>query len=121
MNALILIAHGSRLETSNQEFMDLVMKIRQTVGDQFSQVEGCFLEIAQPTLEALTATLVEQGIKQVDIYPYFLSAGRHVERDIPLLINNISTAHPELVIKVHPHLGKAAELPGLVLNQINWR
>ena len=48
MQALVLIAHGSRRQASNQEVMDLASRLQQSASDIYPLIEPGFLELASP-------------------------------------------------------------------------
>ena len=83
MHALLLIAHGSRREASNQEVRELADEFERLVGDRFERVVPAFLELAEPDIPTGVDLCVEAGATSVTAVPYFLSAGRHVASDIP--------------------------------------
>ncbi len=46
MQALILVAHGSRREVSNQEVCDLAERLAEEAGERFVLVVPAFLELS---------------------------------------------------------------------------
>ena len=44
MKSLLIVAHGSRREASNQEVFDLIMRVTQLGGHDFDYVSAAFLE-----------------------------------------------------------------------------
>ena len=50
MKALIILAHGSRKQESNQEIENLTNDVRALVKRKFDIVDYAFLEIAKPSL-----------------------------------------------------------------------
>ena len=50
--------------------------------------------------------------------PYFLSAGRHVVRDIPAEVDVVRAEYPDIIITLAPYLGAAPELAGLMLRHV---
>ena len=123
MNHLLLIAHGSRRESSNDEIRDLACRLQNSVGP-FSSVSCAFLEIAEPSITASLRSLIANGVNKILVLPYFLSAGRHVSEDIPNEVQQISAAHPEIEIKIGSYFGFNKEIPQLLMAQaiaeINW-
>ena len=115
MKALLLIAHGSRRASSNEEVVRLAEHVSSLDGDNFDIVEPAFLEIAEPDIVAGVARCVERGATRVTVIPYFLSAGRHVVEDIPDALNRARERFPDVPIESGPHLGAAEAMPGMVL------
>lgn len=116
MKSLILVAHGSRREASNQEVRHLVELLGRSGGHDFGRVYCAFLELASPTFPEVVRQAVAAGAREVVLLPYFLAAGRHVAQDIPTLVEEQRQAHPGLEIRVTPYLGAAiAEVSQLLL------
>lgn len=45
------------------------------------------MEIAEPTIEQAMNTCIRKGARTIIVAPYFLSKGRHIQDDIPKLVN----------------------------------
>lgn len=115
MHALLLIAHGSRRQASNDEVRDLTQTLKQQTDDQFQIVECAFLELAEPTIPDGVSACVEKGAESVTILPYFLSAGRHVVTDIPEELQKAQAKHPQVNLKTAPYLGSAQDISKILL------
>jgi sirohydrochlorin ferrochelatase len=116
MNHLLLIAHGSRRESSNDEIRALAARL-QNAAELFSSVSCAFLEIAEPSIPTALQTLITQGKQKILVLPYFLSAGRHVSEDIPLAVAQISEQHPQTEIKIAGYFGSNPQIAALLLAQ----
>jgi len=116
MKALLLIAHGSRKVSSNQEVADLAQKLT-TQGSDFALIGHGFLELTTPKVADAIEALVEKGAKEVTILPYFLAAGMHVSEDLPELLEQAQTAHPDVHFNLLEHLGAAERMPQWILQQ----
>lgn len=120
-NALLIMAHGSRSETANQEFchlVDAVARSARQAGQNYTAVKPCFLELAEPSLEAAVAPLVEQSITRVQLYPLFFNRGKHVARDIPAQVQRARERFPDLTIELLDYFGSASGVAPLVLEHI---
>ncbi len=115
MQALLLIAHGSRREPSNQEVRDLATRLERIAGDRIDLVVPAFLELAEPDISSGVERCVEAGATTVTAVPYFLAAGRHVVTDIPAELENASRLHPGVTILQSDYLGKHDILPEILL------
>ena len=115
MNALLLVAHGSRRQASNKEVEALTSNMAQQTGDEFKIVECAFLELAEPSIADGVSACVAKGAESVTVLPYFLSAGRHVATDIPEELEKAKQVHPSLEIKIAPYLGSAKEISSILL------
>ena len=78
-------------------------------------VEPSFLELGQPDLAGATARLIERGAERIVVVPYFLTLGKHLQRDLPRIADEISRIHPGVEIVVTPPLdGHPAMVEALV-------
>lgn len=111
MRVLLVLAHGSRRRESNEEIRHLSRRLAECLHDRYESVAPAFLELAEPSIPAAIDGAVNAGAAEVVLFPYFLSAGRHVGEDIPRLVAEARHRHPHVRLELRPHLG---ELPGLI-------
>lgn len=116
MKSLLLVAHGSRREASNDEVRILTGHLRQAATG-FGQVDCAFLELAEPLIPDGIRRAIANGADEVVVLPYFLSAGRHVVTDIPADIAIVQKEFPSIRITLAPYLGSAEGVVGLLLEQ----
>lgn len=103
MRALILLAHGSRHPQTSSELVELAAGMRRSAVAPV--VAHAFLEIARPNLGEAIEEVVGTGCHRIDVLPLFLNTGNHVVRDIPALVSEARAGHPEVEIRLLPHLG----------------
>ncbi|MCB1735571.1 MAG: CbiX/SirB N-terminal domain-containing protein [Gammaproteobacteria bacterium] len=116
MAALLLVAHGSRRVSSNNEIRILAEKVREhDAGRRYEDVRCAFLELAEPSIPDGIEECIQAGASSVKVLPYFLSAGRHVIEDIPREVEGKQREHPEVRIELVPYLGLAESMPELLL------
>lgn len=116
MRTLLLVAHGSRMATSNDTVVELVQKLRPQLEDYgFEAVAHAFLELTTPDIPEGIQELVNAGGTQVVILPYFLAPGTHVVDDVPELIDAARDSHPSVSFTVMPHLGGVEGIINLIL------
>lgn len=116
MKSLLLIAHGSRREASNQEVRDLAEKLAQVAGGRFDLVVPSFLELAEPDIPGGVDRCVAAGATSVNVVPYFLSAGRHVAVDIPAELEKARCRHPDIAIEQSEYLGRHEMIADILLS-----
>lgn len=116
--ALLLIAHGSRRDASNDEVRALTVALARAAGDAFDAVDCAFLELAEPSIPDGIEHMIRQGADQVVVLPYFLAAGRHVSEDIPAALAEKRAEHPEVDIVQAPYFGTAENIPNLLLSLV---
>ena len=116
MRHLLIVAHGSRREASNNEVRRLAARIAgMPEAAEFATVQAAFLELAEPSIPDGIQRCIDAGATQVTVFPYFLSAGRHVVSDIPAEVAVKQQAYPHLDIRIAPWLGSAEAVAGLIL------
>ena len=72
MKALIVTAHGSRRAESNNEFIQIVEKVKALFDPSEYSVTHAFLEIEPPFLSEQLPLVIAQGYSTIDIFPYSL-------------------------------------------------
>jgi len=116
--ALIIIAHGSRRQQSNDEVRQLAEQIEQHASTHFTSVRCAYLELADPDIPTAIEEAISAGASELHLVPYFLSAGRHVAHDIPDIVEQKRQQHPDIHIHLDSHLGSAPGMAQLVLELI---
>jgi len=110
--SLILFAHGARDPRWAEPFQRLQRILQGQSPDV--DVSLAFLELMSPRLPERVAQLVAEGCTGVTVVPVFFGQGGHVLRDLPVIIEQIRTDHPQLAIRASPAVGESEE----VLNAI---
>ena len=118
MKSLLLVAHGSRREASNEEVRQLTTQLAAHAGNRYQSVSCAFLELAEPSIPDGIEACIKQGAEEVIVLPYFLSAGRHVHEDIPHEIAGKQQEYPEIPIRQAPYLGSAEGITELLLGVV---
>lgn len=119
MKALLLIAHGSRRQQSNDEVVLLADKLRQNCTEQYNIVHAGFLELADILIPDGIKKCVDDGATSIIVLPYFLNSGRHVVEDIPNIVNQTRPDFPDVDIKVAQHLGASEMMMDLLISSAN--
>ena len=116
MKSLLLVAHGSRREASNDEVRQLTRRLAQQAGNGYGYVDCGFLELAEPSIPDGIQRCIDAGADEVVVLPYFLSKGRHVVEDIPAEVKLKQEQHPQVTIRISAYLGEAEGIPELLLS-----
>jgi len=116
MKHLVIVAHGSRRQASNDEVREVTQQFATQKHD-FQQVSCAFLELDEPSIPQGIINAIEAGADEVVVLPYFLSAGRHVSEDIPEQVQLVRDKYPDVMIKIAPYLGASAQMPEILLAQ----
>lgn len=115
MQALLIVAHGSRRAESNEEIRALARQVAARGGEAYAYVGSAFLELAEPSIPDGIQQCIDHGASSITIMPFFLSAGRHVVADVPELVRQKQAEHPQVQIRMAPYLGVSSLMPELVL------
>jgi len=116
MKALLLIAHGSRKQSSNDEVALLAERVKAQPSE-FEAVTHCFLELTEPRVPSAIDQLIVNGATEITILPYFLAAGYHVAEDLPKLLEEAKIKFPQTQFTMLEHLGAADLMPQWILQQ----
>jgi sirohydrochlorin ferrochelatase len=118
MTGFVVFAHGSRIEAANEAVRAVSAGIAETLGAGGDTiVETAFLELGTPDLPGAVESLIQRGAARVVVIPYFLTLGRHMERDLPALVRGISQQHEDIAIEVTPPLDGHPALLEIVLER----
>jgi sirohydrochlorin cobaltochelatase len=100
--SLLLMAHGTPLPAANAP----LYAIAETLAGNLQLVGSCvgYLDCNTPTIPEAIDHLVAGGAKEIVALPYFLHLGRHVAEDLPALIAEAQTKHPNTTICLAHHL-----------------
>ena len=114
--AVLLIAHGSREPSANDDLHALADRLADT--GEHPIVVACFLELAEPDIPTGGERCVAQGATRVLMVPYFLSAGVHLRRDLTAAREELEAQHPDVAFLLGPPLGPHPLLDSLVVARI---
>lgn len=118
MKALVLIAHGSKKEKSNEEFRNLVSQVREVNLDKYQKIIPAFLEMESPSIQNVVKELSFKNITSITFYPFFLNSGKHVLVDIPNIIEELKKEYPEIEFKLLPHFGLSSKIVSIISQDI---
>ena len=106
---IILFAHGSRDVQWRAPIEAVAGLVRTRQPDTL--VSCAYLELCTPTLPDAVTELIASGARKIKIFPLFLGVGKHAREDLPLLIDQIRAAHPDVVVDL---MATAGENPALI-------
>jgi sirohydrochlorin ferrochelatase len=104
----VVFGHGSSVASAN----DAVRAVADSAAAEgrWSLYETAFLE-CDPKLGSAVEKLAHAGAEEILVLPYFLTLGIHLQRDLPVLVDELSHRF-RIAIRVappldgHPGLGK---------------
>lgn len=116
-DGVIIVDHGSRRDESNLMLNEFVDMFRERT--KYPIVEPAHMELAEPSIKDAFDLCVQQGAKRVIVSPFFLSPGRHWNKDIPSLTAEAAKEHPGVSYIVTAPLGLHELLVDVVNDRIN--
>lgn len=105
-SALVLFAHGARDPRWAAPFQRLQALVKDQLPQQ--EVELAFLELMEPRLPEAVKTLAAKGRTEITIVPVFLGQGGHVLRDLPVILQDLKAAYPQVNFKLVEAVGENA-------------
>jgi sirohydrochlorin ferrochelatase len=108
--AVIILGHGSRNSKADDSLREIAAEVRRL--RTYGIVERAFLQHTAPSLQDALNNCIRQKAERIVIVPFFMQAGSHVSRDIPVLAEKAKKQHPGIDIVVtdyagaHPHMAK---------------
>ena len=116
MKGLLLVAHGSRSGSSNDAVRVFTTQLAK-FASEYQMVDCAFLELADPDIPTGLRNMIRNGVREISVLPYFLSAGRHVVEDIPAELEKVTGSYPEIKIQLAPYLGSSPSISAVLLQQ----
>ena len=118
MTGFIVFAHGSRIEAANEAVRAVSAGMAGALAaTNDAIVETAFLELGTPDLGRAVERLMERGARRVVVIPYFLTLGRHVDLDLPKIVQAISQRHGGIEIEITPPLDGHPALLQILLDR----
>jgi sirohydrochlorin cobaltochelatase len=112
MHAILLFAHGSRDPLWHRPIQAVAARIAQRA--PHIAVRCAYLELTEPSLAQAAAEVVAQGATSLSVLPLFLGVGKHAREDLPVLMQALRQAHPDLHIDCQPAVGEQDALLDLL-------
>ena len=113
MRSILLIDHGSVRAEANHMLACAANLLQHMVGDTVL-VRYAHMELAEPSIAQGVAECVHSGATEVIAFPYMLSPGKHVTRDIPRLVAEAASAFPAVSCRVTPAFGVNEKLAEVI-------
>ncbi|WP_155589944.1 sirohydrochlorin chelatase [Lysinibacillus cavernae] len=103
MQAILYIAHGSRVKAGVEQAVIFLQGVQQAV--DLSIQEICFLELATPTIAEGIESCVRKGATAIAVMPILLLAAHHAKKDIPSEIAKAQKQYPYIKFTYGEPLG----------------
>lgn len=119
MKSLLIVSHGSRIVQANNDMLHLADEIGQASANRFQFIKHAFLEFVEPSMEDQIEQLVSKGVKEIVILPLFLTKGKHVAKDIPMILGVASQKFQEISFVTSDHLGGFQSLKNIIIDELS--
>lgn len=103
MQAVLYVAHGTRVQQGMVEAREFVERIKGQIAIAIQEL--AFLELAKPTILDGIAKCVERGATRIAVVPILLLAAQHAKEDIPQLLAQAQAKFPHIVLTVGKPFG----------------
>jgi sirohydrochlorin ferrochelatase len=116
MTGVLVLAHGSREKETENTLDRIVSILRQNL--QIDHIEKAFLQFSDISLASGLEKLIQLGVSDIKIVPYFLFEGVHIKEDIPNEIKEFNQAHPQVTITLGRTLGVDQRLAEILEDRV---
>ncbi len=109
---IVLFAHGSR----DPLWRSPIEAVRERIQSQSPDVavRCAYLELCAPDLPTAVQELVALGSLTITVVPMFLGTGKHAREDLPLLVQALRAAHPQVEFCVQGAIGEDPRMTALM-------
>jgi len=114
--ALLVMVHGSPRAVANDDVFAVVDDVRQR--RVYPIVEVGFMDCNEPTIPEAIQTCLAQGAEKVIGVPYFLHLGNHVANDLPALLEQAQSQHPDVEFWMGDFLGQDALVADVISDRV---
>ena len=112
MLAILIFAHGSRDPLWRAPVEAVAAAVRAQAPD--THVACAYLELCTPELPEAAAQAIAAGATEVRVLPLFFGMGKHAREDLPLLMEQLRQAHPQIGFRLLPTAGEQPRLTALL-------
>lgn len=105
-SGILLFAHGARDPNWAKPFEAAAALLRRQTASYGGEVVLAFLEFMSPDIVQAGQDLAARGCEQVTVVPLFLGAGGHVRKDLPKLLEVLSSQFPNVQWTLSPAVGE---------------
>ena len=116
MNAILILAHGSRATETEKTLDAVVEMVRKMLPDTI--IEAAYMEFGRVNITVGLDNLIERGAEEIKVIPYFLFDGMHIRQDIPDELGAYMAAHSGVKVTLGRTLGADIRLAEILRDRI---
>jgi len=109
----VVFGHGSSVESANDAVRQVASDAATAGG--WELWETAFLEV-EPRLPSAVSRLVAAGADDIFVLPYFLTLGIHLQRDLPVIAEELRQKH-HVTIRIAPPLDGHSALSQILVER----
>jgi sirohydrochlorin ferrochelatase len=114
--AVLYICHGSRVPKARAEAFAFIDKVKPQVQAPIQEV--CFLELAEPSIEAGFASCLDQGATHIAVVPLLLLTAAHAKSDIPEELAHVRAKYPKVFVTYGRPIGVDNKLAHMLVDKM---
>ena len=140
MKGILILAHGSKQKETEDTLYAVISALRRELSetdgkaggeiggktgseivekaDGTIEIEAAFLQFSDRDLNAGLKALVDKGVDDVIVVPYFLFDGTHIKEDIPGEIEAFTKLYPNIRVRLGKTLGADKRLALILKDRI---
>lgn len=115
MQAVLYVAHGSRVKAGVEEARQFIESVKPQIDVDIQEI--CFLELADPSIVEGVSACVAKGATDIAIIPILLLTANHAKQDIPLELDKAKELYPDVSFT----LGKPFGIHEKLINSLHER
>ncbi len=116
MKGVLILAHGSRIKETKDTINEVVAMVREKIDN--CPLEIAYMEFCEENIPHGIKALVEKGVDEIKVVPYFLFAGIHIKEDIPNEIGECLKDYPNVKVEMGNTLGVDERLADILVDRI---
>lgn len=116
MQAVLYVAHGSRMQAGVDEAIRFIERVRIDVPVPIQEIS--FLELAAPTILQGIENCIKKGATEIAVIPILLLSAHHAKVDIPIELGKAQIMYPNLNITYGRPFGIHPKLVESIFNRV---
>jgi sirohydrochlorin ferrochelatase len=120
MKGVLILAHGSKRKETEETLDKIIetLKGKLRAEGKIKEIESAFLQFSERDLHEGLKALVDKGIDDILLIPYFLFDGVHIKEDIPEEIEKFTKQHTNIRVRLGRTLGADDRLALILRDRI---
>jgi sirohydrochlorin ferrochelatase len=115
-DGILILAHGSRAKETQNTLNIIVDMVKSKLPDRI--IEIGYMEFSDVNIEKGLKLLVEKGVTNIKVIPYFLFDGIHIKEDIPNEIAEFLKENKNIKVTMLDTLGVDERLADILVDRI---